>query len=152
MNNALQRKEFSREDAVFYAENYVNTVLSESLRGVVKTTDLVGVDGNLDVSLMVHMLNSRGYRARLIERVGVAIRLAGTHDTNGPSFILVEGGHFIAVVLLSTEWYIIDSLNGSPERIGHNLLVHKFLTLSTSRGYMARRVVSIDEPLFSVVS
>ena len=145
INNAVQKKLYTKEDAYSHAVNYRNVALPHGLRNIVTINDLVGEYGNLDLSLVEFMLNSAGYTTEIIETTGRALRLASTHECCGLSFITVEKKHYKAYILLETRWWEIDSLSQKSNEVAHPHLLKKIFSLSSTRGKLGRRIMAVKK-------
>lgn len=115
LNNALQYIAFTPNDVHVVSRNLADLELSWA--GIDRREfgwDLSNMYGNLDVTVIQTLLESKGISTFFIRTFGQALRLLKTHPTQRKAIICETGNHFVALTHYRSQWYYHDSMAQGP--------------------------------------
>ena len=118
LNNALQYIAFTEQDV----QNAVHALREQERKWANISRDCVGLSlsnrsGNLDISVLRHLLESIGIATVFVRTFHQALRLMTTHPTRRKGVICAVPGHFFALTHYQCQWWLHDSLASAPVKI-----------------------------------
>tara|TARA_B100001057_G_scaffold399104_1_gene409930 strand:+ start:102 stop:611 length:510 start_codon:yes stop_codon:yes gene_type:complete len=135
LNNSLQYIAFTEDDV----QEAVKNIREQELQWANISRDSVGLslsncNGNLDISVIRHLLESIGIQTVFVRTYGQALRLMTTHPTQRKAVICAVPGHFFALTHYQCQWYLHDSLSAAPEKVYlYDIFKHLLPKLASGR-------------------